>query len=120
MVWSDGCEKLLLQIARDRLGHYFEALTDRPMPAAPLEFEPTFPLTGALSSIVVAMIDLWRRDLDHGDGLLVRGVTGAHMSEALMAALLLHQPHTYSIALKQPPAAIVPRHVRRAEELSAS
>jgi transcriptional regulator GlxA family with amidase domain len=46
----------------------------------------------------------------------MRGVTGAHMSEAMMAALLLHQPHTYSTSLKQPPAAIVPRHVRRAEE----
>ena len=114
MDWSADCRKLLLQVDRARIERALEAMLGRPI-GRPVEFDVAFPITGSLER-VVRLLRTLQEDLDDGGGLLVNGLAGAKMSEALVMTLLGTQRHTYTDALAAPAAPIAPRHVRRAEE----
>ncbi len=114
MDWSSDCEKFLVQIDRGRLERAVESLLGRRI-IHPLEFDVAFDRSGTRERIV-RLVDLIREDIDFGEGAMSRSLAGSSMSEALIAALLGCQRHSYSAALEAPVPTIAPRHVKRAEE----
>lgn len=114
MKWSWDCQKLLVQIEKVKLERELEAMLGRTI-NRPVDFDLAFSHETLSQAGILRLIRVLCEDLDDGAGVLTSGLAGARLSEALIAALLKSQRHTYSAELERDVPTIAPRHVKKAE-----
>lgn len=116
MVWSDGCEQLLVWL--DRTAVERQAGT-----GAPLVFDPLVDLRRTEVAGWLRLVHLARQELEQGAGLLDPERPGSelvltHFEQVLISGLLTAQPNTANQAPPAPAAGSL--SVRRAMDLVAA
>lgn len=106
MVWSDGCEQLLVYIRRALIE---DALSPEPGCRTPVVFDPMLDLTSAAAAAWWALIRLAVADVESDRPTLTSALVANHFEHTIISALLAAQPHTSSAA----PARVGARAVRQ-------
>lgn len=123
MIWSDGCEQLLVYLDRRAVEEYAGG-NDLDEPSGPIVFDPLVDLSNAAIASWLRLVHLARQELEQGSGLFGAGrpgadLTAAHFEQVLISGLLAAQPNTSSLT----PLAANPlgsRTVRMAMDLIAA
>ena len=120
MTWEAGNEQLIVRVDREALTEQLHRLLGRPA-ATPLRLDTELDLTTPEARSWLATVEMLRSDLDGPAGLR-HPVLQAQAENLVMSQLLAALPHSSSEELADrhaPGAAVVPRVIRRAEQLIA-
>lgn len=112
MIWSDGCEQLLVYIRRRAVE---ELAAHGPGDPRPVVFQPRLDLDSPDVRAWLRLARLGLDDLEAGGALLGSPVTASHFEQTLISGLLRAQPN--SAVESAAPSAAGSRAVRMALEL---
>lgn len=116
MVWSEDCEKLLVQIDRAALHRLAETLTGHDLPR-PVVFEPRMALDAApirrWTALLAACFAAAEDERAFGRAVAPNQTL---IEEELIAALLTVQPSNMSHLVDGRPRGLAPRQVKRAQD----
>ena len=112
-VWGAGTRQLMLRVDREAMRRRLADLTGLPVRRAPI-FRPTFQLDTALGRRIATLMQLMATEGVSEGGESQEAVTVAPLLDALLASLLLHQPHDHSALLTADRQGALPAHVARA------
>ncbi|MDO9395823.1 MAG: AraC family transcriptional regulator [Herbiconiux sp.] len=118
MVWSDGCEQLLVYLDRAAVERFAGGLSGSEDPRR-VVFSPGVDLDGPGMRSWMRVVHLMREEIEAGDTMLTSSLARAHFEQFLIGGLLSSQPSDLVDALEprsQRPASTA-RAVRRATEL---
>jgi AraC-like DNA-binding protein len=123
MIWSDGCEQLLVYLDRAVVDDYVRT-PGAGRPASPVVFDPLVDLTSPQVSGWLRLVHLARQELELGSGLFSGDRHGAdlmaaHFEQVLVSGLLAAQPNSSHLAPEGPTPA-GSRTVRLAMDLIAA
>ena len=91
MVWSDGCEQLLVYIRRDAIE---QLVATQPGGSSTVVFDPLVDLAADGIRDWMRLVALAVDDLDSGGGLFATDLVASHYEQALIAGLLAAQPNS--------------------------
>jgi AraC-like DNA-binding protein len=115
MLWSDGCEQLIVYLDR----HAVERMAGRDGDARSVVFAPTVDLDTPAVRSWLRIVHLMREEIEAGDTVLTSELAHAHFEQLLIGGLLSAQPNS-ALAEGPPPswrAGAPSRAVRRATAL---
>lgn len=114
MVWSDGCEQLLVYIRR---GLVEDLMTPSLGERHPVVFDPRLDLASADGSAWLTLVKLAMDDIDSGRGRLTSELVANHFEHTLVSTLLATQPHSVT---ESPRRTVGSRAVRQVVDLMRS
>lgn len=112
MLWSDGCEKLIVLVAREAMRRHCEHMAGRSVDK--VEFATAIDTTSGAGRQVLGHVKLMREAAEMEGGLT--GDYLARLGESLSVFLLTALPHSQRSALDSPASAPGSTVVTRAEE----
>jgi AraC-like DNA-binding protein len=115
MVWSDGCEQLIVYLDRAAVEAYASAGAPGESPS-PVVFDPRVDLDAPRMRGWLRLVSLARDELDDDTGLLASGLASSHFEQLLIAGLLAAQPNSSTLS-PVPSAAVGSRCTRLALDL---
>lgn len=113
MNWSADCSQMVLKVDRSALERQLCTLLDDDI-RRPLEFYPG--VAGKDAAGYRRLLSFIGAETEQVDTFFQSTLGHRHLEETVMTLLLKQFPNNYSDALKTPPGAATPRHVRAAEE----
>lgn len=116
--WHDDCCKLSVKIDRQALERCLANLLGRP-PRRPVVFERALDLEHGPGTSWRRLMIFLSAELSPSSVYLSTKAARRSLDDTLISALLLSQPHTYSVELRAEPESIAPRYVRKVEEMVA-
>ncbi|TQK69906.1 MULTISPECIES: AraC family transcriptional regulator [unclassified Nocardioides] len=111
MVWSDGCEQLLVYLRR----HAVEELASDGEATAPVVFNPAMDLETPATRAWLRLVHLALDDIEAGGALFRSPLASTHFEQTLIAGLLAAQPNNRQVVA--PPETSCPRVVRAVVDL---
>lgn len=111
MMWSDGCEQLLVYIRR---GLVEDMVAPTPGSRQPVVFDPRLDLTSAAGAAWLGLVRLAVADVDSDRRTLTAPLVARHFEHTLISALLAGQGHSSPPA---PGTTVGSRAVRQVVEL---
>jgi AraC-like DNA-binding protein len=100
MIWSDGCEQLLIYIARRAVEEFVADELDHP---APVVFTPAVDLHAATVRAWMRLITLAIDELEANSGLLSAPLAANHFEQTLLAGLFAMQPRAGTSPVRSEP-----------------
>jgi AraC-like DNA-binding protein len=90
MVWSEGCEQLLVYLRRTAVQDLAHGDAD----AAPVVFDPTMDLEAPAARSWLRLVHLAVDDLEAGGALFRSSLAAVHFEQTLISGLLALQPNS--------------------------
>lgn len=116
MIWSDGCEQLIVYLPRDAVESYASAQSGDDGPA-PVVFDPSVDMNSAAMRSWMRLVYLARDELEHDTGILSSPLAASHFEQVLISGLLAAQPNDSALAPHADTVAVMSRATRAACEL---
>lgn len=116
MVWSDGCEQVLIYIRRNLVE---DLAASSPGERQPIVFRPRLELVTAAGSAWLNLVQWALADMNGGAQMLASPLVSHHFEHTLVSALLATQPHRIRAGSGPPsaPRTVGARAVRQVVEL---
>ncbi|MCZ2103365.1 MAG: AraC family transcriptional regulator [Burkholderiales bacterium] len=115
MHWQGDCAQIMLHVPRQLMEQQCRQWLGQDHAA--LEYEPALTQrTGPTAGWCQTVVDLARNIDAHGNGWLQHPAAAASLQEFLLHGLLIQQPYRGATPAAESASAVLPRHVRRAQE----